>query len=260
GTDPGRLAECLGLDASRFKGPTQLGSGAGASEEDMLLGGGGLLEDDECFKDCAPLLLTSPGGTTFEFQGAVQAAKNVIDVSQLLCPPEAVGDPEHTLSRATLVNQVTLRAREFIARYYDGALVADDELERATDASNNHTGANSLRDVVLRPSGELDRLSHPDPSKKDVLLSRLLSERRLYLQLVHFHRLLNPELAAKRALAQLKAVDPKCKLVEADVHSRLASVEHALAAAAKAVDELRRKSCYHWVSLTDLFGVVARAR
>ncbi|KAL6757111.1 hypothetical protein V8C86DRAFT_3135851 [Haematococcus lacustris] len=260
GTDPGRLAECLGLDASRFKGPTQLGSGTGASEEDTLLGGGGLLEDDECFKDCAPLLLTSPGGTTFEFQGAVQVAKNVIDVSQLLCPPEAVGDPEHTLSRAALVNQVTLRAREFIARYYDGALVADDELERATDASNNHTGANSLRDVVLRPSGELDRLSHPDPSKKDVLLSRLLSERRLYLQLVHFHRLLNPELAAKRALAQLKAVDPKCKLVEADVHSRLASVEHALAGAAKAVDELRRKSCYHWVSLTDLFGVVARAR
>jgi hypothetical protein len=40
----------------------------------------------------------------------------------------------------------------------------------------------SARDVVLRPSGELDKCCHPDASRKDVLLSRTVSERRLYLQ------------------------------------------------------------------------------
>jgi hypothetical protein len=42
-----------------------------------------------------------------------------------------------------------------------------------------------------------------------VLLARRFNERQLYLQLCHYARLVNPDLAVKRAVAQIKARDPK---------------------------------------------------
>ena len=69
---------------------------------------------------------------------------------------------------------MVLRAREAIARYYDCQLKADDE-----------TAPLDSRNLVLRSVGEAegrDCCAHPDPAKPGVLLSRAVSERRLYLQ------------------------------------------------------------------------------
>jgi DNA polymerase alpha subunit A len=45
GTDPARLADCLGLDGSRFR---HAAPGAGAADrDDLLLGAGATLDDDD---------------------------------------------------------------------------------------------------------------------------------------------------------------------------------------------------------------------
>ncbi|KAF5838803.1 hypothetical protein DUNSADRAFT_2188, partial [Dunaliella salina] len=203
-------------------------------------------------QDCAPLTLLSPNGSRFEFRGAMELAMGNISVEQLFAPPDAVGDEAATISRPALVNQVLLRAREAIAAYYDGELEADDELARA---ANN--GASTLRDVVLKPSGEVGRFPHPDVSRHvGVLLARKVSERKLFLQLSHFYRLLHPDSAVRRAVARMRAEDPRCKVSKEEVESRVRPAQDDLQAAAEAVGLLRKQSSYNWVNLTELFGVL----
>lgn len=85
-------------------------------------------------------------------------------------PP--VGNVTHA-GRGPLSRQVVLRAREAVARYYDGSLVADDE---TADVPGG------CRSAVLRPSGEANRCAHPDTARQGVLLSRAVGERALYMQ------------------------------------------------------------------------------
>ena len=75
--------------------------------------------------------------------------------------------------------QATLRSREAISLYYDCTLIADDE-----------TAPLESRDVVLRPLEQqegggprsFDCCPHPDPAKTGVVMTRAVSERKLYLQ------------------------------------------------------------------------------
>eukprot|EP00198_Chlamydomonas_reinhardtii_P009371 XP_001698708.1 DNA polymerase alpha subunit one [Chlamydomonas reinhardtii] len=106
GTDAAHIADCLGLDPAR---------------------GGTLMDEDENFRSCGPLLLTSPSGACFPLRGVDDVLKEAIMPEQLLTPPDALGDPTATVSPAALINQVLLRAREAVARYYDGVLRPDDE-------------------------------------------------------------------------------------------------------------------------------------
>jgi len=256
GTDPMRIADCLGLDSARFKGAAAASAAgeSGSGFGDDGFNGGSIMDDDEHYKDCAPLTLLSPNGSRFEFRGAMELAMGSISVEQLFAPPDAVGDEAATIRREALVNQVLLRAREAIATYYDGELEADDELARA---ANN--GASTLRDVVLKPSGEVGRFPHPDVSRHaGVLLSRRMSERKLFLQLSHFYRLLHPESAIKRAVARMRADNPRCKVEEAkkEAEARVKPAASSLLAAAEAVGSLRAQSSYNWVNLTELFGVL----
>lgn len=50
GTDPGRLAMCLGMDPSRYRGGAGAATAGGAdptTREDVLLGAGAVLDDDD---------------------------------------------------------------------------------------------------------------------------------------------------------------------------------------------------------------------
>ena len=86
-------------------------------------------------------------------------------------------------------------------------------------------GTLETRDVVLKPlsesgpgggGGEMrvgggDCCPHPDPSKAamGVTMHRAVSEKRLYLQLSSYYRELYVAGAVKRAVAQLRASDPR---------------------------------------------------
>ena len=84
--------------------------------------------------------------------------------------------------------QVLLRAREAVARYYDGVLRPDDE---TADAGPGGCRAAVLRPAAAGPGGAgeeagggagPERCGHPDPSRAGVLLRRAMNERDLYLQ------------------------------------------------------------------------------
>jgi DNA polymerase alpha subunit A len=171
-TDAGRLADCLGLSASKYSRGLGGGSGGGggggaggaswwadALREGALnaCGGGPLLDDDAHYAECEPLVLRAPNGTAFEFKGvrahlrqagaaAVASAGGdaAAVAAALLTPPDAVGDASAALSFAQAGNQALLAARRAVAAYYEGRLRSDDDVAAA-----------ETRDVTLagRPGG-----------------------------------------------------------------------------------------------------------
>ncbi|KAG2444014.1 hypothetical protein HYH02_009213 [Chlamydomonas schloesseri] len=268
GTDAAHIADCLGLDPARYRGAAGGGGGGGlgggGEDEDaaLLMGssGGTLMDEDDNFRSCAPLLLTSPSGASFPLRGVDEVLRGAVLPDQLLTPPDALGDPSAAVSPAALINQVLLRAREAVARYYDGVLRPDDETADA--------GPGGCRAAVLRPAaagGEEagaggggvgpERCAHPDPSRQGVLLRRAMNERDLYLQLSHYYRLLHVEGAVRRHHCRLRAADPKSGVSVEDVRALVPEpLARALGAAAEALDGLRRRSHWHWVDLGKLFG------
>ncbi|PNW83953.1 hypothetical protein CHLRE_04g214350v5 [Chlamydomonas reinhardtii] len=271
GTDAAHIADCLGLDPARYRGAAGGGGGGGlgGGEDDdaaLLMGssGGTLMDEDENFRSCGPLLLTSPSGACFPLRGVDDVLKEAIMPEQLLTPPDALGDPTATVSPAALINQVLLRAREAVARYYDGVLRPDDE---TADAGPGGCRAAVLRPAAAGPGGAgeeagggagPERCGHPDPSRAGVLLRRAMNERDLYLQLSHYYRLLHVEGAARRHHCRLRAADPKSGVSLDDVRAKVPeSLARTLGAAAEALDGLRRRSHWHWVDLGKLFGSLA---
>ncbi len=70
-----------------------------------------------CLQACDALVLTAPGPerSRFEFRGALDVVLGRVSADQLLCPPDAVGDPERTLSAAQLANQVRTTSPHHLA-------------------------------------------------------------------------------------------------------------------------------------------------
>eukprot|EP00879_Flechtneria_rotunda_P017242 GHRR01018063.1.p1 GENE.GHRR01018063.1~~GHRR01018063.1.p1 ORF type:complete len:332 (+),score=158.96 GHRR01018063.1:91-996(+) len=182
GTNASHLAQCLGLDPSRFGGSGGSSSNsslAAALRDEAMQVTGSIFDDDSHYARCDPLLLTSPNNTTWEFQGVRAAIKSASPRSVLLTPPDAVGDPAAEVKPAQLANQALLAARKAIIKYYDGHLAADDEM----------ASAESSRDVTLAPAptdagpGTIPRAAAVGQSGgSGVLLSRAVSEGKLYTQ------------------------------------------------------------------------------
>ena len=94
GTSASQLADCLGLDASKFRAQTAADSAS--AREDALLGGGCSLDDDDRYKLCDALTLQCPTCShKFPFQGvssllkpaaAAAAAAGGPPPSPLACP------------------------------------------------------------------------------------------------------------------------------------------------------------------------------
>jgi DNA polymerase alpha subunit A len=76
GTNASHLAQCLGLDASRYghssSGSTSL---ATALRDEALQVTGSLLDDDTHYSRCDPLTLTSSSTTSWDFGGVRAAIK-----------------------------------------------------------------------------------------------------------------------------------------------------------------------------------------
>ena len=89
--------------------------------------------------------------------------------------------PSHFLP----VIQAVLRSREAIQRYYDCALIADDEMAAVPLESRNivlRLGSAASSGEGGVGAGGVDSCPHPDPSKAGVTLTRAFTERKLYLQ------------------------------------------------------------------------------
>jgi DNA polymerase alpha subunit A len=131
GTDVTHLADCLGLDTSKYRVSTVSGNG-NANEADIQP-----LEsqipDSIRFKDAAPLQLSCRGcKTPFSFRGLVPSTNSssdsdikdaVISHDGIVCPNDTC---KKLVANLTLVAQTEAYIRQHIARYYANWLVCDD--------------------------------------------------------------------------------------------------------------------------------------
>ncbi|GFR41815.1 hypothetical protein Agub_g2585, partial [Astrephomene gubernaculifera] len=95
GTDAAHIADCLGLDPARYRGAAGGGGGGGEEEESSLLlgaSGGTLMDEEDNFRSCSPLLLLSPNGSSFPLRGVAEVLRGALMPDQLLTPPDALGD------------------------------------------------------------------------------------------------------------------------------------------------------------------------
>ncbi|KAI0692497.1 hypothetical protein BC835DRAFT_1407020 [Cytidiella melzeri] len=117
GTDRARLAECLGLDPSRYRSAT-----AAESEARAFHSLDSLVSDAERYKDCEPFLVRCRS-----CKGQVAFAPIADRDSSLLLPsgPTCPGC-QASMATASLQAQLESQIREFISKYYEGWTVCND--------------------------------------------------------------------------------------------------------------------------------------
>ncbi|PCH44462.1 hypothetical protein WOLCODRAFT_105176 [Wolfiporia cocos MD-104 SS10] len=117
GTDRARLAECLGLDASRYRS-----SAAGESEERHFGTLDSLMSDAERYKDADPFVVrcrSCHGQVAFD--PINQRNTSILLVTGPTCPA-----CHTTLGRASLQVQLEAQIRAHVGKYYEGWTVCDD--------------------------------------------------------------------------------------------------------------------------------------
>ncbi|PSC73303.1 DNA polymerase alpha catalytic subunit [Micractinium conductrix] len=240
GTDAGRLADCLGLDGSRYRHTAAAG---GQDREDALLAAAASLDDDDRYKDCEPLLLTAPNGTQFKFAGVRELLKpGAIAVDTALLPPDAIGEAPAAagappalppLSTAQVRNQLRLHMRRSVGRYYDGKLRSDDDVVPC-----------DTRNVCMAARDDARPGTVPPDARCTGHMRQVVSEGQLYTQLSYFHRLFDVE-GVLHSLESREA--------QAAAQEKLAAVRPVLDDAAAVTGAVRGASAYRWVQWSKLF-------
>lgn len=225
GTDPAHLADCLGLDSSRYH---KANSGGGAAREDALLTAALTMDDEQRYKDCYPFTVQAASGEQFRFPGVSKAVEsNSLD--GVLCTPGST--PDKAISGSTLANQALLQARRWISEFYDGDMKCDDDVYPF-----------QTRDVSLRRSPEAPLGSLPADPKVSGQMQKCFSESDLYTQLCYLHRLVDCEGVLKRLPESERALGA----------TRVGAFRSTFDQAKQYAARLRDRSAYRWVQLSGL--------
>jgi hypothetical protein len=237
------MAECLGLDASKFKSQQR----ADEDDMDMFWGGNFALDDEERFKDCKPLTLTTKNGVQFDFCGIRDVMEGKVDVGEALAPstpgkenaPVNVGKAAlvEQIQTPALVNQVQLAVRERIKEYYAAPLRSDDDIN-----------ANVTRNITLRVGHDALVGTMSANSMSTGTMERSVKEEDLYTQLLYYKRLLSIDDALRAEADREKRGEMQKKIKGTDL-------EKSVREANRALDKIMDKCSYKWISLSDLFGV-----
>ena len=264
GTDASHIANCLGLDPSKFHHQVVTATGAGEYDDD-LLAPATALDDEERFKRCAPLVLRTAGGE-FEFAGVEKILKGEVDADAALAPApktdagaqnenkdvnanaqvpadKLAAKPSAPLGAHALANQVRLAVRDAISAYYSTTLRSDDEL-----------APSETRNVSLRVGNDAgaEPGTLPADPKCQGVMQKTTTEAALYTQLVHFRRLLD----FRGALARMPPKDRDAARMRMD---KAPDVCAALDAAAAELEKTLARSAYRWVNMRTLFGAAGMA-
>jgi DNA polymerase alpha subunit A len=277
GTDPGRLAESLGLDVSKYHTVVQ---GGDEGRYDALLAAASSLDDEDRYKNCQPLMLTvaKTSGTGIggeaaaaaEEEGGDQKKKAVVETQSWVFPglreamkkapdavataietallpptssssPPAAGYTENTstasVSANQLSNQVTLAARRAIASYYQGWSQSDDEVLPC-----------KTRNICLREVEGVAPGAAPPDTRCAGVMKQEITEALLYTQLSYLHRLFDVESLS----ASVNSDDAQVAL-----KNKVAPVEDILKVGMEAAAKFRDASGYRWVDLGSMFGKLA---
>lgn len=259
GTNATLLAECLGLDTSKYR--VQSGSTAsgerGAENEISPLES--QIPDSIRFKDCDVLRLVCPGCRhDFTFSGLGQdpvegeetspVAK--VTHSGLACPRADCG---RTLSSIALNAQLEREVRRHTSRYYAGWLTCD---EATCDRASNPTRQMSVYGHrCLGPRG----LAHGCSGK----MTYQVGERALYNQLLYLENLFDVDKTVERLGKKKPGVIKK----EDEQDSESLQKEIVVAetnrerwdVCRKVVGGYLDKSGWAWVSMESVFGFALKA-
>ncbi|XP_051126986.1 DNA polymerase alpha catalytic subunit [Andrographis paniculata] len=241
GTSPARLADCLGLDSSKFQNKS---SDSVANDPSCLLSFA--LDDEERYRGCEPLVLSCPScSETFHCSPVLSSicamlnTKSVdtqtgstVDFWQRLSCPKCVDEGEKRISPAIIANQVKRQAEGFVSTYYKGHMMCDDE-------TCNYT----TRSVNLRIVGDSERgTTCPNYPRCNGHLIRKYTEADLYRQLSYFCYILD----TVRCIDKIEG--DKRLLVEKELVRIRPLVETALST----VQKIRDRCAYGWIQLKGL--------
>lgn len=117
GTDRARLAECLGLDPSRYRS-----SGSGEGMERLFSSLDSQISDAERFRDCDPLIIRCRG-----CQGEMPFV-NICDRDSSIMQPSGAHclSCQSSITVVSMQMQLEAQIREHISRYYEGWTICDD--------------------------------------------------------------------------------------------------------------------------------------
>ncbi|CAL0331796.1 unnamed protein product [Lupinus luteus] len=243
GTSPERLADCLGLDSSKF----QHKSSEALSDDptsSLLFSA----DDEERYRGCEPLVLscpscsgtfdcppvfksicllgsgkpTNPGmeDSNYNFWHKLQCSK---------CPEEGGAG---RISPAMLANQVKRQAEKFVSLYYKGLLMCDDE-----------TCKHTTRTINLRSVGDSERGTVcPNYPRCNGHLHRKYTEADLYKQLSYFYHVLD-------TVSGIEKMETKSRI---PVEKELMKLRPVVDMAASTIQGIRDRCAYGWVKLHDL--------
>nr|BAA24573.1 DNA polymerase alpha catalytic subunit [Oryza sativa] len=245
GTEPARLAECLGLDSSKFQ--SRLTESDNQDTSSMLLS---VIDDeDERYRGCEPLRLSCPScSTTFDCppvssliigssSGNVSNPNEGNDASinfwrRMRCPRCPDDTDESRVSPAVLANQMKRQADSFINLYYKGLLMCDDEgCKYSTHSVNLRVMGDSERGTIC-----------PNYPRCNGHLVRQYTEADLYRQLSYFCYVVD----ATRCLEKL---DQKARL---PFEKEFAALSQTINLALMEVQKIRDRCAFGWVQLKDL--------
>ncbi|PSS30744.1 DNA polymerase alpha catalytic subunit like [Actinidia chinensis var. chinensis] len=243
GTSPARLADCLGLDSSKFKSKSSEGVNNDPSSSLLCA-----IDDEERYGGCEPLILSCPSCSgTFECPTVLSCIRSLISEKQTdsqagqsshyfwhnlhcpKCPDEGDGN---TISPALLANQVKRQAERFISTYYKGLMMCDDETCKYT-----------TRGLNLRVIGDSERGTVcPNYPRCNGHLIRTYTEADLYNQLSFFCHILDT----------VRCIDKVERNMRIPVKRELARIRPLVDLAASTAQSIRDRCAFGWVQLKDL--------
>ncbi|KAL2520250.1 DNA polymerase alpha catalytic subunit [Forsythia ovata] len=242
GTSPARLADCLGLDSSKFQNKSS--ESVSNDPSSLLLCA---LNDEERYRGCEPLILSCPScSSTFNCppifssicaliakKPAETQAGSASDFWLKLrcpkCPEEGDGG---RMSPSLIANQVKRQAERFMSTYYQGLMMCDDE-------TCNYT----TRSLNLRLLGDSNRGTVcPNYPRCNGHLLRKYTEADLYRQLTYFCNILDT----------VRCIDKIESSNRITVEKELDKVRPMAELAASTVQKIRDRCAYGWVQLKDL--------
>eukprot|EP00210_Caulerpa_lentillifera_P008148 g7782.t1 len=220
GTDESRLAECLGLDRTKYRQSTSFGEILESQETALIATTHGLINNNT--GAAAECLILHFNGLSFEFGGVEAVLEGRIQAKDVLGPPELWTDPKSRLTSAQLANQVTIQARKLISEYFDGWCKTEDDERQITRTP-----------VYAEATGGNKRWK------------RVISERTLYTQLLYWMRQLDIDGVVSKIKNQKAKVDALEKLI--DLKDQFAPALSIL----KKIKEFNRFGC---INLGALLG------
>ncbi|KAG8373805.1 hypothetical protein BUALT_Bualt11G0063300 [Buddleja alternifolia] len=221
GTSPARLADCLGLDSSKFQNKSSDSVSDDPSSSLLFT-----VDDEERYRGCEPFVLSCPScSSTFECLPIISSVCALISPKptdtqagstnnfwqKFRCPKCPEEGDSGRISPATIANQIKRQAEGFISTYYKGLMMCDDE-------TCNYT----TRSVNLRALGDSERgTTCPNyPRCNGHLIKKFESDKRLAVE---------NELSRVRPLVEL---------------------------AASTVQKIHNRCAYGWIQLKDFIVMV----